>query len=123
MIRIVVSRGHIIVEFTVFTVYTINIKMNRRRLMATKLLNIKMDESDIAEIKKVAGIYNITVTDLIKNAVTDYLVDLRNDPYYRLTVSVEEASDDEQKEILEEVRSLSPDDLSISSRKRLTVKD
>ena len=36
--------------------------------MATKVMNFKMEEAEILDMKKVASIYNISVTDLIKNA-------------------------------------------------------
>ena len=37
--------------------------------MATRVMNFKVDDSLIIEMKEVAGIYNMTVTDLIKQAV------------------------------------------------------
>ena len=42
-------------------------------VMAIKALYFKMDEEDILDMKAVAGVYNMTVTDLIKNAVKEYL--------------------------------------------------
>ena len=37
--------------------------------MTTKIKNFKMDETDILEVKEVAEVYNMTVTDLIKQAL------------------------------------------------------
>ena len=37
--------------------------------MAIKAMNFKMDEADICDMKAVAGVYNMSVTDLIKNYV------------------------------------------------------
>ena len=44
--------------------------------MATKALNFKMDEADINDMKKVAGVFNISVTDLVKQAVKEYIEEL-----------------------------------------------
>ena len=83
--------------------------------MATKALNFKMDEADINDMKKVAGVFNISVTDLVKQAVKEYIEELKNDPFYRLTVNVEDASAEETEEILAEIDCLNDDDLSITS--------
>ena len=83
--------------------------------MATKALNFKMDEADINDMKKVAGVFNISVTDLVKQAVKEYIEELKNDPFYRLTVNVEDASAEETGEILAEIDCLNDDDLSITS--------
>lgn len=83
--------------------------------MATKALNFKMDEADINDMKRVAGVFNISVTDLVKQAVKEYIEELKNDPFYRLTVNVEDASAEETGEILAEIDCLNDDDLSITS--------
>ena len=83
--------------------------------MATKALNFKMDEADINDMKKVAGVFNISVTDLVKQAVKEYIEELKHDPFYRLTVNVEDASAEETEEILAEIDRLNDDDLSITS--------
>lgn len=83
--------------------------------MATKALNFKMDEADINDMKKVAGVFNISVTDLVKQAVKEYIEELKNDPFYRLTVNVEDASAEETEEILAEIDRMNDDDLSITS--------
>ena len=89
--------------------------------MSTKAMNFKMDESDIQEIKQVAGAYHMTVTDLIKNAVREYIAELKNDPFYRLTANVREATDEETEEILSELNGMTDDDLTISSVKRFLL--
>ena len=83
--------------------------------MATKALNFKMDEADINDMKRVAGVFNISVTDLVKQAVKEYIEELKNDPFYRLTVNVEDASAEETGEILAEIDRMNDDDLSITS--------
>ena len=89
--------------------------------MAVKALNFKMDEEEILDMKKTASVFNMTVTDVIKQAVREYLDKLKKDPYYKLTANVQEASPEESSEILAEIDELSDDDLTISSSKRFTV--
>ena len=89
--------------------------------MSTKAMNIKMDETDIQEMKQVAGVYHMTVTDLIKNAVKTYISELKDDPFYRLTAQIQEASPEETEEILSAVSDLSDDDLAITSSKRFSL--
>ena len=89
--------------------------------MATKAMNFKMEEADIMDMKQVASVFNITVTDIIKKGVKEYVEKLKKDPFYRLTVNVEEASAEETEEILTEMNSLSDDDLAIASTKQFTL--
>lgn len=89
--------------------------------MATRALNFKMDDADIIDMKHVAGVFNMSVTDLVKNAVRAYISELKRDPFYRLTANVEEVSAGESEEILAEMEGLSDDDLSIASTKRFIV--
>ena len=89
--------------------------------MAVKALNFKMDEADILDMKQVAGVFHMSVTDLIKNAVKAYITELKKDPFYRLTANVEDAPAEETEEILEEIHALSDDDLTIVASKRFTV--
>jgi len=89
--------------------------------MATKAMNFKMDEAEILDMKHVAGVFNMSVTDLIKNAVKEYLNELKSDPFYRLTANVQDASEEESAEILEEIEGMTDDDLTIASTKRFTV--
>lgn len=89
--------------------------------MAVKAMNFKMDEADIRDMKTVAGVYNMSVTDLIKNAVKEYITELKKDPFYRLTTNVQEASAEESEEILSELADMSEEDLKIASVKRFGV--
>lgn len=89
--------------------------------MATRAMNFKMDEAEILDMKQVASVFNMSVTDLIKNAIKEYIVELKSDPFYRLTANVQDASDEEAVDILNEIEGLTDDDLSIASTKRFTV--
>jgi hypothetical protein len=89
--------------------------------MATKALNFKMDEAEIADMKAVAGVFHMSVTDLVRNAIKSYLAELKQDPFYRLTVNVQEVSAEESAEILAALEDLSDDDLTIAATKRFSV--
>jgi hypothetical protein len=89
--------------------------------MATKALNFKMEETEIVNMKEVAGVFNMSLTELVKNAIDDYLAKLKKDPYYRLTANVQDASDEESEEILAEIEGMSDDDLNIVTVKHFKV--
>ena len=89
--------------------------------MAAKALNFKMDEAEINEMKYVASVYHMTVTDLIKEALSEYIEKMKSDPFYRLTANVEEADEEETAEILDAINSLDDDDLTIASSRRFSA--
>lgn len=89
--------------------------------MASKALNFKLEENIITDMKQVATVFNKTMTDVFKEAVTEYLDKMKQDPFYRLTINVQDASEDEAEEILGEIDSLSDDDLTITTVRRFTV--
>ena len=89
--------------------------------MASRAMNFKMDEAEISDMKQVASVFHMSVTDLIKNAVRNYLTELKSDPFYRLTVNVQDASDEESAEILSAIDKMTDDDLTISSVNKFNV--
>ena len=89
--------------------------------MATKAMNIKIDEERLADIKSVAAVFHMSITDVVMDALDEYLPKMKNDPFYRLTANVEEASEEETQEILGELEALSDDDLKIASVKHFSV--
>ncbi len=89
--------------------------------MATKAMNIKMDEGRILEVKDVAAVFHMTITDVVNEALNEYLPKMKRDPFYRLTANVKETSVEESAEILSELETLTDDDLEISSAKKFTV--
>lgn len=90
-------------------------------MMASKALNFKLDETVIMDMKQVATVFNKTMTDVFKEAVTEYLDKMKQDPFYRLTINVQDASEEESEEILDEIENLSDDDLTITTVRRFTV--
>ena len=89
--------------------------------MSMKALNFKMEESEILTMKEVANVFHMSVTDLVKNGVREYIEELKKDPLYRLTANVREADAGESDEILSAISGLSDDDLSISSSKTFSL--
>ena len=89
--------------------------------MSVKGMNFKMEEDEILDMKHVAAVFNMSVTDLIKNAIKEYIAKLKKDPFYRLTANVREADEDESREILDVIDGMSDDDLTISTVKHFTV--
>ena len=83
--------------------------------MTKRAISIKMDEADIIAVKEAAAVYNTTMTEIITEAVHEYLEKIQKDPFYRLSVNVMEASAEESAEILGEIENLSDNDLMISS--------
>ena len=81
--------------------------------MANKALNFKLTEEEINDMKEVVSVFHMTMTDLIKDAVKEYLAKMKQDPYYRLTANIPEASPEETREVLSAIEQLTDDDLSI----------
>lgn len=89
--------------------------------MTIKAVNFKMDDAELNDMKHVASVYQMTITDLIKEAVSEYLERMKADPFYRLTACVEDADEEETAEVLNTINALSDDDLMISSKKHFTL--
>ena len=80
-----------------------------------------MEERKILDIKSVASVYHMTVTEVITEALDEYMQKMKNDPFYRLTANVEEADHEEADEILTALDALTDEDLEISSSKSFTA--
>ena len=89
--------------------------------MATKAVNLKLDEADISAVKRVAAVFNMTMTDVVREAIREYTDRMRADPFYRLTLNVEDASPEETAETLTELDSLTDEDLTIAVKKRIAL--
>lgn len=107
------------IEHTIYTVY--NGHTQGGQSMATKSINFKLDEKRIADMKQVASVFHMTMTDIVNDALDAYLPKMQRDPFYRLTANVQDASQAETEEILSEISELSDDDLSISSVEHFSV--
>ncbi len=88
--------------------------------MATKAINLKLDEDRVTDIRQVASVFHMTMTDVINEALDSYLPIMKKDPFYRLTANVKDADAAETKEILSEIEQLSDEDLEITTRRRFS---
>lgn len=82
--------------------------------MAVKALNFKMEEEEILQMKEVASVFNMTLTDAYREAAREYVEKMKKDPFYRLTASVRNASPEESAEVLAKIAGMTDDDLSIA---------
>jgi len=90
--------------------------------MALKAMNIKLEERKIDDVKNVAAVFHMTITEVFNEALDAYLEEMKKDPLYRLTANIETVSDEENKEIMDAMDDLSAEDLEIASVKKHTVK-
>lgn len=88
--------------------------------MTTRAMNLRMDEREIADVKEIASVFNMSMTDVFKEAIREYVDKVKRDPFYRLTINVADADAQESAEILSALNDMTDDDLSIASSKRLT---
>ncbi len=89
--------------------------------MSAKMFSFRIEEKELTDLKNVASVYSISITELIKNAVNQYVLELKRDPFYRLTENIKDADEAETKEILEKIEGMSDDDLSIAATKHFSV--
>ncbi len=107
------------IVYTVYTMYNRCVKGDWA--MATKAINLKLDEKRIFDIKQVASVFHMTMTDVVNEALDAYLPAMKDDPFYKLTANVQEASKVESEEILAEIDALSDDDLEIVATEHVTI--
>ncbi len=86
-----------------------------------KAINLRMNEAEIFDIKKLASVFGMTMTDVIREAIKEYLEKMKQNHFYKLTNNIQEASPEESEEILAEIDALTDDDLSIAAVERFTV--
>ena len=63
--------------------------------------------------KEVASVFHMTMTEVIKEAIAEYVAKMKKDPFYRLTANIPDASPEETAEILAVIENLTDDDLQI----------
>ena len=91
--------------------------------MALKAVNFKLDEAQIEEMKRVAAMLRMNYTDVVREAIAEYIDRMQKDPYYRLTAVVEEAGPEESSEILDAVNGMSDEDMKISRVEKVVLTD
>ena len=86
--------------------------------MTMKALSFRTDEKEIADIKKAASTFNMSVAGLIREAVREYIdsrktAQQRKEEFFKRLENVEEASPEESAEILAMIDSLTEDDMQV----------
>ena len=89
--------------------------------MALKAMNFKMDETEIAEMKSIGTVYHMSLTQIVKEALKEYINKMKKDPFYKLTANVMNADEKETSEILSAIENLSDEDLEIASIEQVKV--
>jgi len=89
--------------------------------MAVKAMNFKMDEMEIAEMKNIGAVYHMSLTQIVREALKEYIGKMKADPFYKLTANVMNADEEETAEILREIGNLSDEDLEIASVEQVHV--
>lgn len=86
--------------------------------MTMKALSFRTDEKEIADIKKAASMFKMSVAGLIREAVREYIdsrktAQQRKEEFFKRLENVEEASPEESAEILAMIDSLTEDDMQV----------
>ena len=89
--------------------------------MSTRAINFKLDEERILDMKQVASVFHITMTDIVNEALDRYLSTMKRDPFYRLTANVRDASQKETEEVLSALDDMSDDDLEVTTVKHFSL--
>ena len=63
----------------------------------------------------------MTMTDVIKEAIAEYVAKMKKDPFYRLTANIPDASPEETAEILAVIENLTDGDLQIVRKDSFTI--
>ena len=86
--------------------------------MTMKALSFRTDERQIADIKKAASMFQMSVAGLIREAVREYIdsrktAKQRKEEFFKRLENVEEASPEESAEILAMIDSMTEDDMQV----------
>lgn len=81
----------------------------------TKTMSLKLDESLILDIKRISGIFNMTSSEFVRNAVKKEIAEKKNDFMVRMS-NVPYCEEKEEKELIEILSKLSDDDVKIIKR-------
>ncbi len=83
-------------------------------------MSVKLDETSVREIKKIASIFDMSYSDFIRNAIEKAIAEKQNDFMYRMS-NVAYATEEEEKEIISALAELSDDDLQIASVEKIIL--
>ena len=63
--------------------------------MAGRTISLRLDEKVFLDIKRVAAAFDMTLSDVIREALSQYLPQKKEDPDYKTTANATLASDEE----------------------------
>ena len=86
-----------------------------------KSISLRLNKSLLEDINKITEVFSISLTDFIRNAVDKEVKEIKNDFFYKLS-QVDYCSDEESKEIIEELNKMEEDDLKVTKIKSITLK-
>lgn len=82
-----------------------------------KQISLRLEENQYNELKNLSEIYNKEYSQIIREGIDTIINKLKNDPWYMVQKMVEKTpvmDKKEEEEILEELNSLSKEDLEIA---------
>ncbi len=79
-----------------------------------KTLNFKIEDELLKEFKEIAKQYHENASEILRGFVKEYVEERQNDIYYRLTNHIV-ASEEETKEIINELNMLKDEDLKMET--------
>ena len=91
-----------------------------RKTEMTKPISIRFDASLFEEVKKIGEVYSISIAEFIRDSVKKEVDFIKNDFFYKLS-QLEYCSDEESKEIIEELNKMNEDDLKIVKKEVIEV--
>lgn len=86
-----------------------------------KSVSLRLNKSLLEEINKITEVFSISLTDFIRNAVEKEVKEIKKDFFYKLS-QVDYCSNEESKEIIEELNKMTEDDLKVTKIKSITLK-
>ena len=82
-----------------------------------KQISLRLDENQYNELKSLSEIYNKDYSQIIRDGIDAMIVKLKNDPWYmvqKMMDSTPVMEKEEEKEILDELNSLTEEDMEIA---------
>ena len=86
-----------------------------------KSVSLRLSKSLLEEINKITEVFSISLTDFISNAIEKEVKEIKKDFFYNLS-QVDYCSNEESKEIIEELNKMEEDDLKVTKIKSITLK-
>ena len=83
-----------------------------------KTISIRLEDDMLEDLKNTARIFNENYINLIREGIKKELNERHKYPLYNLVNGVECCSEEEEKEIMDIINSMSEDDLKIVERRK-----